>query len=54
LNLSEIYRNPGVGIDRPFDSLANHILIYKCLINQNRKDGIKTKDFKMDIIGCVV
>ena len=32
----------------------NHILLYKCLLSQNGKNGIKIKDYRVDIIGCIV
>ena len=32
----------------------NHILLYKCVFSYNRKDGIKTKDYRVEVIGCVI
>jgi hypothetical protein len=55
MNVAEICRNHmGIGADRPFDNMVNHILLYKCTFSQNRKDGIKTKDYRVEVIGCVI
>jgi hypothetical protein len=55
MNVAEICRNHmGIGVERPFDNMVNHILLYKCVFSQNRKDGIKTKDYRVEVIGCVI
>ena len=40
--------------DRPFDKLNNQAILYRCTICQNHKDGLKTTDYKLSLLGCVI
>lgn len=39
---------------RPFDILINQCIFVKDVFSQNRKDGIKSKDYKCQILGCKI
>ena len=55
MNVEEICRNHvGICANRLFDNMVNHALLYKCVFNKNRKDGIKTKDYRVEVIGCTI
>jgi hypothetical protein len=33
---------------------TNHCLLFKCAVSQNRKDGVKNKDYKLQVLGCKI
>jgi len=40
--------------ERPFEKLNNQVILYRCTVCQNHKDGIKSTDYKLQMLGCVV
>ena len=33
--------------ERPFEKLNNQVILYRCTVCQNHKDGIKRTDYKL-------
>ena len=43
-----------VQADRPFEKINNQAILYRCTICQNHKDGLKSTDYKLSLLGCVI
>lgn len=41
-------------MERPLENLSNHCLVYRCEIQSNRIDGIKSVDYALDVLGCLI
>ena len=40
--------------ERPFEKLNNQAILYRCTVRQNHKDGLKSTDYKLSVLGCVI
>ena len=40
--------------ERPFEKLNNQAILYRCTVCQNHKDGLKSTDYKLSVLGCVI
>lgn len=61
LRSNDIIENKGMGVQlikkRPethlnFDQFTNEIIMYKCQISKNSRDGINASQFKATLISC--
>lgn len=41
-------------LERPLEIVANQCLVYRCEIQSNRIDGIKSVDYSLNVLGCLI
>ena len=54
LKNSEMTSRDAMAGIRPFEYLNNHAIMLKCQVCQNHKDGLKSADYKVSALGCLI
>lgn len=54
LKNSEMTSRDAMGGIRPFEYLNTNVTLLKCQVCQNHKDGLKSADYRVSALGCLI